>query len=40
MYETDGLGREELVAIIVELRRVNALLSERVEVLEANAHLR
>ena len=35
MYETDGLGREELVAIIVELRRVNALLSERVEVLEA-----
>ena len=35
MNEPDGLGREELVAIIVELRRVNALLAERVEVLEA-----
>lgn len=35
MSETNGLGREGLVAMIVELRRVNALLAERVEVLEA-----
>ena len=35
MTESDGLVREKLVVTIVELRRVNALLSERVEVLEA-----
>ena len=35
MNESDGLGREKLVATIVELRRVNAVLVERVEFLEA-----
>lgn len=35
MTDADGLSRAELIAIIVELRRVNALLAERVEFLEA-----
>ena len=35
MNESDVLGREKLVATIVELRRVNAVLVERVEFLEA-----
>jgi len=35
MTELDGISRAELVAIIVELRRTNAVLAERVEYLEA-----
>jgi len=35
MTEMDGISRAELVAIIVELRRINAVLQERVEFLEA-----
>ena len=35
MSESDGISRAELVAIIVELRRANAVLQERVEFLEA-----
>ena len=35
MTESDGISRAELVAIIVELRRTNAVLQERVEYLEA-----
>lgn len=35
MTETDGISRAELVAIIVELRRTNAVLTERVDFLEA-----
>jgi len=39
MSESDGLSRQELIAVIVELRRVNALLAERVEVLEAEVEM-
>jgi len=35
MSETDSPSREELIAIIVELRRTNGVLAERVEFLEA-----
>lgn len=35
MSDADGLSRAELIGIIMELRRINGVLSERVEFLEA-----